>query len=481
MRFWPCFFIIFAIYFPAFARPQFTKCASVLRSITKPSHDTSVELEIRNTERILELLTTTDGTLAPLLPPKPSDPKSRLILPPALEKDLGKLSYEDLAQKPWDSLTLDQKRFFLTWVTIRKTSSFWTDRNIPGIKTKEAATLMFSKDTPFLGQVLSPGNHTIDIAGLFRNVEYGSQSQNPNFLELHFRSHFPAGEVSNSAWNFLTGLNQKRPHQHVHIVYPLDISRLQKEGTVRSLMITELYRRSNLILEMMGIVEDKNHGITVNRSENVIFFDNLNTDTLNQVFRHLQETTRLGAQPPLGSQAKMAYVGFRGGDTYDTPSLIGFEVRAISEFSNPKYINEFLNTLQWTLAQEHYGISQETMQKWIDHNAKNKNIDMGLLYYNQPWSKLKSNGFGHRFEDMDPYLRKYFYDLEKSRELKMLIHDWSKDPLVFENPKLIAHIRKQQIITLNKLNEATISPQKIVEDFLIRSGIYGLFTRSLGH
>jgi len=106
---------------------------------------------------------------------------------------------------------------------------------------------------------------------------------------------------------------------------------------------------------------------------------------------------------------------------------------------------------------------------------------MGLLYYNQPWSKLKSNGFGHRFEDMDPYLRKYFYDLEKSRELKMLIHDWSKDPLVFENPKLIAHIRKQQIITLNKLNEATISPQKIVEDFLIRSGIYGLFTRSLGH
>jgi hypothetical protein len=366
-------------------------------------------------------------------------------------------------------------------VTVRKNSDFFNDRNIPGIKIKDSANLTFTKAPPFLGQILSPGSHTIDIAKLLRNVEYGSPAQDPDFLELHFRSNFPSGEVSNSAWSFLSGLKQRRPHQHVHIVYPLNIEQLQKEGPMRSLMLTELYRRSNLILEMMKIVEEKKRGITLNGMEQAIFFDNLNPERLKLVYNHLQETLRLGGQPPLGSQTKMAYVGFRGGDTFDNPSLIGFEVRAIAEFSNPKYINEFLNTLQWTLSQDNYGISQETMQKWLDQTAKNSNVDVDLLYYNHPWERLKTNGFGHRFEDVDPYLRKHFYDLEQNRELKMLLHDWSKDPLVFENQKLIAQIRKQQIIALDKLNGATTSPQRIVEEFLIRSGLYGLVTRSLGH
>jgi hypothetical protein len=72
------------------------------------------------------------------------------------------------------------------------------------------------------------------------------------------------------------------------------------------------------------------------------------------------------------------------------------------------------------------------------------------------------------------------FDLEQNRELKMLLHDWSNDPLLFNKPKLINHIRKEQLKALETLNSGVASPQRTIRDFLIQSGIYGIFTRSLG-
>jgi hypothetical protein len=51
-----------------------------LRALSHPTQDTSVELEISNSDPVLALLTTTDGTLAPLLPPKKSRPYNHPFL-----------------------------------------------------------------------------------------------------------------------------------------------------------------------------------------------------------------------------------------------------------------------------------------------------------------------------------------------------------------------------------------------------------------
>jgi len=476
----PLLFLSISINY-GFSAPQFTKCSKVLRTLITPKEDTSVEIEIDNKDPILSLLTTTDGTLAPLLPPKPSFSLFGFRLPVFFHGEFHGWSYERLAEEPWENLTLEQKRLFLSWVTLRKTTPFFTDRTVPGFKLKDKATLNFKKATDFLGQHFEAGPHEIDISKLFRQVEYGTPNQNPSLLELHFRTNKPAGDVSQSAWIFLEGLDVAKTHQHVHVVSPLNIKRLQEEGQVRSVMLTDFYRRANLVLEMISIVEEKHYGISANKSGTITFWDNLSTERLNHVYNHLEASRALGHQPHLGTAAKMAFVGFRGGDTYDDPSLMGFEVRGISKHSNSDYIKKYLNTIQWALTQDQFGVSKEQIEDWISRQSTTKPLDLGATWYNQPWEQLKTNGFAHRFEEIvEPYLRKHFYDLEQNRELKMIIHDWSQDPLLFRNEKLLRHIRRKQIEALEKLNAGTISQQRIVSEFLITSGIYGIFTRSLG-
>ena len=182
------------------------------------------------------MLTTKDGTLAPILPPALPDDSVLSTLPKELRQVFHNKSYEELATTPWDSFTTSQKRLFLYWVTKSKATPFFDDRAVPGIKMKDEATLSFKAPTDFLGKSYEPGDHVVDISKLFRMVEYGSPAQNPDFLELHFRTNLPAGEVSKSAWVFLSGLDQAKTHQHVHVVTPLDIDLLQSQGEVRSLM-----------------------------------------------------------------------------------------------------------------------------------------------------------------------------------------------------------------------------------------------------
>ncbi|MFM8314678.1 MAG: hypothetical protein ACKOA8_10365, partial [Deltaproteobacteria bacterium] len=142
-----------------FASPQFNRCKAVLRSLSQPTQDSSVELEISNSDPILELLTTTDGTLAPLLPPKhPTLPNGYALLP-ELERSFKDWSYEEIAQERWDHLTPEQKRHFLKWITLRKTTDFFKDQKMPGIKIKDKAYLTFTKPTEFLGKTYEPGTH----------------------------------------------------------------------------------------------------------------------------------------------------------------------------------------------------------------------------------------------------------------------------------------------------------------------------------
>ena len=473
------FFLSF-IFTSAYASPKFTKCGSLLRAITAPLEESSVELERRNSNTILSLLTTTTGTLSPLLPSKIIFSFTGLNLPPNLAEHFKGWSYERLAAEPWDNLTPDQKRGFLKWGAQLKPTTFFQDRSVPGIKIKDSAQVHFTIPTEFLGVSYPAGDHTLDISKIFRKLEYGGPSQDPNSLELHFRARKSAGEVSNGASIFLSALNEPKIHQHVHIVSPLPIEKLQKDGMVRSAMLVDLYRRANLISEMINIVEENAHGLTSNKSGTIVFWDTLAPRQLNIVFQHLEKARILGHTSPLGSQAKMAFVGFRGGDTYDDANLFGFEIRGISQFADGQTTRNFLNTLQWAMKQEHYGVPKEQMEEWLSKQPPTFYLDMGKTWYQQPWEVLKANGFGHRYEEIDPYMRKHFFDLEKNRELKMIFYDWTNDPLLFNKPKLLLQIRKQQILALDSLSNGLVSTTKIMNDFLIHSGLYGIFTRSLG-
>ena len=60
----------------------------------------------------------------------------------------------------------------------------------------------------------------------------------------------------------------------------------------------------------------------------------------------------------------------------------------------------------------------------------------------------------------------------------MVLHDWSHDPLFFNQPDRIHQIRNEQIQALSALKEG-ISEQAVIREFLEKSGLYEAVLRSL--
>ena len=70
----------------------------------------------------------------------------------------------------------------------------------------------------------------------------------------------------------------------------------------------------------------------------------------------------------------------------------------------------------------------------------------------------------------------------------MLVYDWSRDPLVFEDEGLRKKIAAEQLRALIRLRNFGVAGgiagdkavNKIVGDFLVDSGLYGAVSRSIG-
>jgi hypothetical protein len=67
----------------------------------------------------------------------------------------------------------------------------------------------------------------------------------------------------------------------------------------------------------------------------------------------------------------------------------------------------------------------------------------------------------------------------KESEYKMLFHDWSADPLVFEDSNFQKKIEAAQFQAIRELN-GDDSVNEVVARFLVRSGIYERFSKSIG-
>jgi len=76
--------------------------------------------------------------------------------------------------------------------------------------------------------------------------------------------------------------------------------------------------------------------------------------------------------------------------------------------------------------------------------------------------------------------------MDDHQALKMLFHDWSNNPLFFENKKAQEKILKWQLKAID--NMVSIKPSKnelmkipsIMSDFLIESGLYDEVMKTLG-
>ena len=63
--------------------------------------------------------------------------------------------------------------------------------------------------------------------------------------------------------------------------------------------------------------------------------------------------------------------------------------------------------------------------------------------------------------------------------LRMLVHDWSRDPVMLANPGLAEDVIAAQIAGLRELHRGR-APLGITQRFIERSGLFEAFARSIG-
>jgi hypothetical protein len=232
-----------------------TECIlNALRTLKDPQQDSSVELELNMTSRVLNLLTTSNGKVGGLL-------EGREELPSwfqewAREKHPATQDTRDL---DWDLLDNKTKIHLLQDLSQGRHQRFYSDRQIHGIAVKKQVTVSFSRPTVFLGKHYGPGENVVDLSSVMGGkVEYRGPTEvdSVSGVELHFRGNQSAGQMSNDAWKLLDGLGIKRNHQHVHIVSPLPEEELKNDPEVEPARMADFFRRANLAAEMAHIIQN---------------------------------------------------------------------------------------------------------------------------------------------------------------------------------------------------------------------------------
>lgn len=455
-----------------------------------PVLDSAVEIEI-DTNHVIGTLTTPDGTVGGFLGARP--------MPKWLEK-----SAANPRKIPWDNLSAAKKLRLLQHGARLKETSFYEDRSIEGICVKSIVTLSFKKETDFLGKTYPPGAHDVNVSNILGKVEYRTPSEVLTVagLELHFReggASASAGTVSQDAWTFLDGLGAPRTHQHVHIVAPMPFAALERDPMGQSLRMTDFIRRANATAEMISILW---HGqsITVVSEGDTDYFSFLKSDDLKNIFRYLWSVVY---GEPDESRPELAWINFRRLKKYDDPNLWGMENRWLNADAPSAIAREFLDTVQMAMLNDKYGVPEERLKRWFEwcvtnaygniffddalekawfHKAKWETVLRQIPAHVRKfweetggaWATLRA-----RLQGVPTFHEKLGLFRENDASLDLLFHDWSFDPLLFDNPKKLSLIANEQLRALNRIL-AGEDMRPAIQDFLKKTGLFTLFASSLG-
>jgi hypothetical protein len=455
-----------------------------LNSLSHPAVDTAVELELGTTSKVLHLLTTPNRKVGGFFQNGDVVPK---WLPEWAKEKHPEVA--DFRQLDWDSLEDHVKLDLIVDVSRSRGQSFHHDRRIHGLVPKKKVTLRFKKATVFLGKTYSKGEHVIDLSGaLTDQVEYRSAREVSNVagVELHFRSGQSSGQVSNDAWTLLEGFGIPRNYQHVHIVAPIPFDELKGAPRLESARLGDFFRRANLAAEMIDIVEEGGKISTHGEADGQIFFAPAGTTTIWGVTTYFEHLAR-GVDRRPGDSYKMAWVGMRGSDKYDRPGLWGIEVRSVGSKSDTALYRKFLDSLQFAMNMQEYGVKKDRMSKWLELGVRrNESAPAAVegIWYNKPWEAL--------FKQAPlPVRLKLLWSQKQKKstfqafgnehdEVKMLFFDWSHDPLFFDNPKALKEIVSAQKAAVSEILAGKTKINEVMKTFLRDSGLYKEVLRSVG-
>ena len=438
------------------------------------NHETATEYEFIAERAALEEITTTDGTLGPLLALREFKIDDGVKLPPFL----AELSVDKRLSVKWEDLTYSQKMRTIEYVIKART----IDVSKPKI---EGLVLKKKEEIDYLIKT-----QALDIAGPMNNGR---------IEELEFKRRAEGLASDNLDKTFIRAQSLKELHLQAHIHVPGKIPRRILEGNpVSRFALLDWYRRLNMYLELTALQDGFKIAKKEDKEKKLVFFDSLTHEDLfllNKVFWLMyRKESENGSDEidQLDNELKTSYVGFRGKKTYDGEPDFGMEIRHLP-LDKKKRAN-FVNMVQRGVLTEDYGIPYYKYSILVSgfgkqnpglvKNSEEYNQMIGLpvvyMHYNIPIDMA--------FDVAPDYLKRALTGPvraiireheEKNHAVKMLINDWTKDRLVVQGDKARSRIMMAQLTALGKIALGG-DPDIAIKNFAKRSGLAELYGQSLG-
>ena len=472
------------------------------------------EVELRFSPAVMPLLTTTTGTVEPLL--------LRRGAAPAWLKPLArKLGYGSMRDVRWDALDYEQK-FSLIWHSV-KDQDFFASRRIRGLQLRPWLRLTFDEPTVLFGASYVAGTYDVAVRRFLQPyVELMSARTNPpTGIEIHLRHDSRPSQMLPSVHAFLkaAGLPKRSMHLHIPGLLPVAIAPLPRRADLKrfsrreeqsllstfSLVTTEFVRQVELLAQFLSIFDSGNKTGRLRQNIQIveghervaenIRFAPMTAENLVVFLQHLQRhwDYRRAIAPQnklyrsifleqwrrsggvLGDEVKQGWIGPRGYDFYEYPGLWGIEYRAIGADANLDALGVVLDAIQRHLDQQlsimatNHGESLEAWDQYLRERRVSLSGGFYLAWYH--WYNKHSQELReapHRLLDFeaaiaggDAHLTEYKKVMAaqiamgaqhvENTEIKMLYHDWRWDPLFYDDPKALDRIALAQSVALSEL------------------------------
>ena len=437
-------------------------------------HETATEYEFKASGLALNEVTTTDGTLKPLLTHKESKLDDNIKLP----KFLVEMKEDQRLAMSWGDLDDFQKQMTIEYVV--------KVRQIDSVRPK------------IEGLVLRTRGGLEDLTTA-EELDLASPLNNGRLEELEFKRRAKGLASENLRKTFLLAEVLGNLHDQAHLHSPGKTPKRILDGEPAArLAKNDWNRRGNTYLEFIALQDGFVVNTTNDDQANLILFDSLNNEDLfgiNHAFWLMYKNeSEKGYEEIdlLDNEYKSSFMGFRGKKTYDGDPDFGMEVRHMP--LDPKKRANFVDMVQRGVLTEDYGIPYykykmlvsgfEKQNPGLEKNSKEYNQMIGLtiayMHYNIPIDLA--------FEVAPPYLKTALTGPvktiirkheEKNHAVKMLINDWTKDSFVVQGDKARSKAIMAQLTALRKIATGE-DPDRVIQEFSFKSGLAELYGKSLG-
>jgi|GEM_PF-1853346 len=458
-------------------------CQILSLNMYESVHGTSgaVEMELFWTDAVANIITTTTGKVGPIF----EGLKPEKFNVPDSVKSVAS-SKEAMLELAFDSLSGIQKQDLIREANAVRGQAFFTSRRIKGLSIVKNFEVELPRAFQLNGVVYGPGRVKLPLAELFSDkIEFMGPTDPADFggVELHVRQSRQAGDVSIDAVRLARILKLPSTDQHVHMIATLDMQQMRTEPNLAVAKNSFLFRDANLFSEMVDIVENYVELKKVATSE-AVYFDSLNAERMLGVASYFADVAA-GRSPKIASKFKMGWVGFRGLDFYQGDGLFGLEWRAIAPDSAPSTTYRvILNNAHRIMASGGYTTPKEILANWLSEGGSGQPLPKRIqdTWYNQDatYFATHANAFAKKYEQEHPGFLASFDQkvLKQGNQIKMLLFDWSNDPLVKSDPALLKRINLAQQNIFAYGDPTTFS--LLIPAFLYNTGLYAKYANVFG-